>query len=717
MEVISIRDKYRCQHYFLRRNLKKEKRRKDRLNKKTLIASLAYIATLLLVLSPVLSVPATAPQGIPNKGEMTIASIGMPETVDPQWLYDQASMELAVNVYDTLLRFDWSAVAFLPLLATEVPSYGNGLVVDRTAPLGPKVTFPIRAGVKFHGGQDLTADDVEWTFERWMVFCRSGGPTWMIYEPLLGTHGYDHTNPTMNTEIDAAVEAVGNTVEFYLIEPYPLDIFFQVIAKSWAGILDKDWAQAQGCWNGDLSVDPTYPADYVYHDPPVSPLDVTPVMNGAGPYMLDYIDYTAEEWSVVKFDDYWQGWPAPGASGYLDRVTEITISLWSTRKSLFLSNTGTQNDLTYVPRENKYELDAAIAAGQVRSLPGLPSLSLSGVFFNFEIPSDSPYIGSGEWGTGIPTNFFADADTRHGFAHSFDWPTFITEVWLGEAWQPGTPLIKGLGFDDLYEAMNDVVKYGYDPVKATADLQAAHGGDLWANGFEFVITYNTGNVARETAAAILQTNVMALNPNFDIEVREVDWDTYLGDLVNYPYFKALMPLFIIGWGADYADPHNFFFPFMHTNGDFTYFQSFSNATVDAVIEAEITEPSRSVRYDYFEELMYMFEYNVPCLPLVQVEGLHFERTWVQGWYHNTIHDLNYYYLWKGLDGDINGDGTVDGYDLPELSKHWYPGPPIGPEGYDRVADVWPVMPKSIHTEAVDIMDVTEVASFWGDTEP
>ncbi|NVL92827.1 MAG: hypothetical protein HWN71_07300, partial [Desulfobacterales bacterium] len=188
-------------------------------------------------------------------------------------------------------------------------------------------------------------------------------------------------------------------------------------------------------------------------------------------------------------------------------------------------------------------------------------------------------------------------------------------------------------------------------------------------------------------------------------------------LRNYPYFKALMPLFISGMHANYADPHPFFFDFMHSNGNFAYFQSYYSSTVDALIEAEITMPVRAHRYDAFEELMYMFESELPCLPLVQVEGLHWERTWVQGWYHNAIAELNFYYLWKGLDGDINGDGIVDEYDNPDMSESWYPGPPVGPSGYDRRADIYPQMPTVADPETVDIVDVTECASFWEDEIP
>ncbi len=58
----------------------------------------------------------------------------------------------------------------------------------------------------------------------------------------------------------------------------------------------------------------------------------------------------------------------------------------------------------------------------------------------------NPYIGSGKLdGNGIPPDFFADVNIRKGFSYAFDWDTFITDVYKGEAVQsleiplPGMP--------------------------------------------------------------------------------------------------------------------------------------------------------------------------------------------------------------------------------------------------------------------------------------
>jgi hypothetical protein len=57
-------------------------------------------------------------------------------------------------------------------------------------------------------------------------------------------------------------------------------------------------------------------------------------------------------------------------------------------------------------------------------------------------------------------------------------------------------------------------------------------------------------------------------------------------------------------------------------------------------------------------------------------------------------------------GDANGDGIVDIFDIGSVSAHWYPGPPIGPLGYDWIVDV-------NDDGAIDIFDVGIVSANWG----
>ncbi len=61
-----------------------------------------------------------------------------------------------------------------------------------------------------------------------------------------------------------------------------------------------------------------------------------------------------------------------------------------------------------------------------------------------------------------------------------------------------------------------------------------------------------------------------------------------------------------------------------------------------------------------------------------------------------------------LPGDANSDRIVDIFDIGSISAHWYPGPPIGPLGYDPEADL-------NDDGAVDIFDIGIASANWGET--
>jgi len=432
--------------------------------------------------------------------------------------------------------------------------------------------------------------------------------------------------------INTAVESNSTHVWFNLVQPYTP--FLSILAQSWGSVVNKAFCVEHGCWPG------TWNNWTLYHDPEVSPLDTGgDWMCGTGPYKFDY--WTREvEYSLVKFDDYWQGWPAPDCDGYVNMVTVKKISEWIEGIEMFLNGTA---DIVYVPRQNIEEVEGQPG---IRCLKNLPTLVCSCIFFTFDINTTSPYMGvpgglpPGTFNeTGIPPDFFNDTDIRKGFAYSFNYTGFIEDTYQGEAIQPSSPVIDGLPYHNP-----DNPRYAIDLAKAEEHFRAAWGGQVWDEGFNFTITYNTGNVLRETIAYMLKTNVESLNPKFHTEVVAVDWPIYFKDLLNHS-----MPMFYLGWLADYPDPHNFVFPFMHTDGDFNYFAGYSNSTVDNLIDTGIVTPNGPERQGIYYTLQLMYYQDVPSLALVQPLGRHWERDWVQGWYHNPMYPGGYFYhYWKEL---------------------------------------------------------------------
>jgi len=601
------------------------------------------ILTLVVVSSFILCLcfPIAHTQSIPNPNEMTVATVegGQIATVDPANCYDTASGELIQNVYETLIFFDREKIdQFVPMLATSWTISPDGLTY----------TFKIRGTdgteppVKFHDGHTLTTEDVEYSFKRAMVH-DFGWPAWMFYEPMLNrSSSRDDVGNIVVTadQINSAITRTATTVTFHLSIPYPP--FLQILSQPWSSILSKEWCVTPplGDWPG------TWDNWQDYNSQP-SPIDLQdtawpgPHLNamcGTGPYYLEYVDNDLQEWSIRKFDDYWHGCPALGANGFLERVRATWHYAWSDRKTMFLNG---QADMVAVPRTNVNEV---LGQPGVRCVYPLPTLICHAMSYTFDISTSSPYMGVPgglppgtleEWG--IPPDFFTDIDTRKGFAYSVNYTELIDDVFLGEAYQPATPIIWGLPF---YNPAQE--KYSIDLARSEEHFRAAWGGQLWTSGFSMTVCYNERDFILQRLCEIIKANVESLNPRFHIEIMSLPWSEYQAQNDNHE-----MVIFRSAWLADFSDPHNFAFAFMYSQGVFASKQGYRNATVDTLVEQGIRQTDVEQRRQIYYELQSLYHEDCPSVPLAQARGRHFERDWVQGWYYNPLLCGNYYYaLWK-----------------------------------------------------------------------
>ena len=98
-----------------------------------------------------------------NPGVFVHALGGEPETLDPAAATDGGFGNRAIiQMYDFLVDLPPDSAVPIPMISTEVPTQENGLVSED----GLVYTFPIREGVTFHDGTDLTADDVKYSWDR-----------------------------------------------------------------------------------------------------------------------------------------------------------------------------------------------------------------------------------------------------------------------------------------------------------------------------------------------------------------------------------------------------------------------------------------------------------------------------------------------------------------------------------------------------------------------
>ena len=532
------------------------------------------------------------------------ASIGDFDSLDPAWAYDTGSSEQIQAIYEPLIFFDGeSTTKFVKVLCTEYNVSDDGKTYR----------FKIRQGVKFHEGGDLTPEDVEYTFERAMVQDRVGGPVWMLFEPLLGVSGSRDGDDNIVVPLDDiknAVEVDGDWVQFNLVESYAP--FLLVLTGTWSSVVDKEWCIAQGDWDG------TQASYEERNDPADGDEALYDETNGTGPYKLDRWDKGIEI-VLARNDNYW------GKKGNFETFITKVVEEWTTRKLQLLNG---DIDWAYVPRGNIGELEDAQGLKVYKDLPQLVN---DAVFFTFEIAEGSNYVGSGKLdGDGIPLDFFSDLDVRLGFNYCFDWETYIAQAMLGEMEQMASPLVKGLPYLNPDQEM-----YHFDLAKAEERLKAAWGGQVWEKGFKVTLTYNAGNLTRKTACEIIQANLAEVNSKFQITVQSVETSVF-----NTEVFHQLNPLFLWGWQADYADPHNFIHPYMHSNGTWSGTQGYGSAEIDALIAQGVEETDPDARKDIYYELQQIYHDDAPSIMLGQTLGRRYFQDWVKGYIFNPADPAN-----------------------------------------------------------------------------
>ena len=547
-----------------------------------------------------------AEAGIQNPDTFVLAAYGTVRTLDPAVCYDAVGSQRIWNMYETLVFFDGSKTdAFIPMLATEVPTLENGGISAD----GRTYTFRVRKGVRFHQGGELTPDDVAYSLKRAMVVDPDGGPMWMLLEALTGkgsTRDRDGTIiDSIFQAIDKAVEVKGDCVVFHLPRPYPP--FMGILAYSASSILDKEWAMSKGCWDGTIE------NAAAYNNPPPGHEPLQKIENGTGPFTMKLWE-PSKQFVFERFDGYWGPRPA------LKTTIVKYVKEWSTRK-LMLQNGDADRvtvDIPYVPE---------VEAMKGLKLYKVPQLSVSFALFCQKLdPTGNPNIGSGALdGRGVPLDFFSDINARIAFLHAFDRETYKKDVFNDLVIIPTSPNVEGLPYH------HDVPVYEFDLKKSAEHLKKAWDGQVWEKGFKMVIAYNTGNEMREAAALMLAENIMSLNPRFEIEVRNVEWKDYLVQYRSYMY-----PIFITGWVADYADPHNFLYTFMHSQGAYGRFMAYRNEEVDNLCEAGIATVDPAERGPIYHKLQRLWYEEALGIPLYQQINVRAYRDWVHGYVPNAM---------------------------------------------------------------------------------
>jgi len=146
------------------------------------------------------------------KDTLMIAHYADAPNLDPMNSLNDCAMRITTNIYDPLIRMDKD---FQP-----VPCLAESWEISDD---GKEYTFQIRKGVKWHNGDELTVDDVVFSFERGMQM-----PT---------------ASPNFS-KVESCVAVGDSAVKVTLKEPYNQSIVFSCLALPFGPIVNKKYVES-----------------------------------------------------------------------------------------------------------------------------------------------------------------------------------------------------------------------------------------------------------------------------------------------------------------------------------------------------------------------------------------------------------------------------------------------------------------------------------------
>ncbi len=208
---------------------------------------------------------------VPNPDTLFYGVYWEPVNLDPHAITDWGSMWMLDNTYETLVRYKTKEVKGKVVGTAEVQPHLAESV--ETSPDGRTFTFKLRRGVKFHSGEEMTAEAVRYSVNRMLTI--GLGPSRLIRE-------FIDTNST---------EVVDRyTVRIKLNRPCPF--FLQLMAATNTGaIVNPKTVEAQG------GITPGKHNEWMSRN-----------VDGTGPFKWGPWK-AGESFELVANPDYWQGAP------------------------------------------------------------------------------------------------------------------------------------------------------------------------------------------------------------------------------------------------------------------------------------------------------------------------------------------------------------------------------------------------------------------------
>jgi peptide/nickel transport system substrate-binding protein len=458
-------------------------------------------------------------------------------------------------------------------------------------------TFHLREGVKFWDGTELTAEDVEYTFERMMAMNYPDGETSTeIVKQLTGYAPGDAIPPDVVANCVDVVDKY--TVRFNFVTPNA-PFLFQLAYPS-AGIIQKKAAIDHGGWyEGD-----TRPW-HTMRDPA---MDTGEAFMATGPFK--FVEMIPNERAIFeRNDDYWMG-PVK-----LERVILQQVPDWSTRL-IALRN----GDVDAIQANFDQAMSVLGQSGIQVEIVGHGCWDV--LTFQYRIDPDAQAAGTKIPEEAIDT-FFHDINMRKGMAYAFPYEKFLDEWSHGIVDKPTSvvPSRTVCGYDWTKN-------FTYQPELAKEYFQQAHNGLIWEEGFNIGIGYSPSRASGHLIAIrLLDQELKKINPKFGVfpqigptsgaQAQNPMWFTFMG-CPGEPYLYF--------WTVS---SHTWVGPLNHNMDAFPEEQR----RIDELLILGMTYADLEDRCPYYYELQKILEELVYGVNVNEIQRAWVARDYITGWYN------------------------------------------------------------------------------------
>jgi len=581
------------------------------------------------------------------------------DTLDPHKNYEDLGNWISYNVYETLFTYPWDfpdTSPAEPLLAESFYMSADGL----------NYTFTLRQGITFHDGSNFNATTVQMNF--WRMLGRGWdngwGPVWMIAKPILGgqavedaVYNYGDGSPEhiaawedWQQNSDAVIVLSEFQVRVRLA--YPYTPFLSVLAHPVGSMISPSYFMIQGGMS---------PQSHVAMDEGAC---------GTGPYIFDqWIQDDRIELSLNQ--DYWREDDAMSSHPQAGLIDEIIIKFNNDVNSRILHLMDGTTDACDWPVTHAYEIwnnETTIGDGTLQSLnpdikvwTGSPTFDTMFIGFNM-----NRYLNVT---SEIIENPFFDWELRAAVSYAFDYEDLINNILNGLGVQLQGPIPHGMFAhdDDLFVFEHDLTEAVYHWNMA----MAAGLDDIWENNsYEFNIYYTEGNTNHEAVGLLVKRaieNIIADPASTDpsapliIDLVELDWSIYMELEQNQQ-----IPIFLVEWTPDFADPHNYVVPLVRSNGVYANKIGLEDShgeggflwtheAVDGWIDDAGQEVNSANRIQLYQDIQDAIVEHCAYLWGYQAISFHVEAAWMWGYVYNPLRGPYFYHYYKS-EGPIRIDG-------------------------------------------------------------